>query len=239
MEGRGIFDKITLTVSLLGLVISFVGLTVSDGVTRLISNPNLVFLSNNVELASLAQTNGYVGSISIKNVGNAASKNLKLIFDFDVPVPKYILVTDEDLGVAHAKDHRLSVPMERLSSESTLEVQFISNAPITYSVPYIDDSGRGNVTEYVSYSGLDLLNVVFTSVIIISLLLIFWIIRRKADYKLQMTLDSHQENIDIKLRELREDIDNIEVVINEPSESIRPTTDRGAGQRLIDFISRG
>jgi hypothetical protein len=55
------------------------------------------------------------------------------------------------------------------------------------------------------------------------------------------TLETHQSEIQVKLREVRDEIGNIEVVVNEPNNTSATglsENDKGIGQRLADFITK-
>jgi hypothetical protein len=92
---------------------------------------------------------------------------------------------------------------------------------------------------YSELAQRSMLDMILILVIIVSLLAIVWIFRRASESVLMATLETHQSEIQIKLREVRDEISNIEVVVNEPSNTSTTElndSDKGIVQRLADFI---
>ncbi|MGL5664632.1 MAG: hypothetical protein ACRDD9_00745 [Shewanella sp.] len=234
-------ERISLAVSILSFLVAFIGLTLSDNVSKISGKTDIIVINDTINLNSLINQNGYVETINLKNRGRSASKNVKLIIEFSTEIPKFELISDEDLGKPEVKGRRLNIPLERLSSNSNLKVNMFSESPILYDLSYIDDNGNNKITIYTESVQSNILDIILLLVIIISLLVTVWIYRRASESTLMATLEAHQNEIQVKLREVRDEIGNIEVVVNEPNSA--PTTglhenDKGIGQRLADFITR-
>jgi len=232
-------EKISLTVSILGLLVAFIGLTLSDSVSSLSNKAEIIAFNDSIKLNPLINQNGYIDTLYLKNIGSAASTKIKLIIDFNVEIPKFELLSDEDIGKPEIKGRRLSIPLKRLSIDSDLKITMFSKSPILYDSNYIDDSGNHNITMYNESPQKSLLDMILILVIIISLLAIVWIYRRAAESTLINTLEAHQVEIQVKLREVRDEIGNIEIVVNEPNHSPSSReSDKGIGQRLADLITK-
>lgn len=234
-------EKASLVVSFLSFLVAFIGLTLSDNVLDLSKQAEIVAFEDSIKLNSLTNSNGYIGTLNLVNRGNLASKNIKIIINFSAEIPKFELSSDEDIGKEEVKGHSLKIPLDRLSSNSNLKVTMFSKSPISYDVHYIDDSGNYKIMKYSDTVQRSLLDLILIIVIIVSLLAIVWIFRRASESALIDTLESHQNKIQESLREVRDEIGNIEVVVNEPS-SLEATgadsNDKGFGQRLADFITK-
>lgn len=241
VNNMGWGERISLTVSILSFLVAFIGLTLSDSVSKLSSKADIVVINDTVKLDSLINQSGYIEMLNLKNRGRSASKNVKLIVEFSVEIPKYELASDEDIGKPEVKGRRLNIPLERLSSNSSLKITMFSESPISYDLNYIDDSGNHKITMYRESAQRNILDMILLLVIIISLLAIVWIYRRASESTLMATLETHQSEIQVKLREVRDEIGNIEVVVNEPNNTSTTElneNDKGIGQRLADFINK-
>lgn len=234
-------ERISLAVSILSFLVAFIGLTLSDSVSKISSKADIVVVNDTIKLDSLINQNGYIETINLKNRGRSASKNVKLIVEFSEEIPKFELTSDEDIGKPEVKERRLNIPLERLSSSSNLKIIMFSESPILYDLNYIDDSGNHKVTVYTESAQRNMLDMILLLVIIISLLATVWIYRRASESTLMATLETHQSEIQVKLREVRDEIGNIEVVVNEPNNASTAElneNDKGIGQRLADFITK-
>jgi hypothetical protein len=161
--------------------------------------------------------------------------------EFSSEIPKYELSSDEDIGNPEANGRKLNIPLERLSSNSNLKIIMFSESPISYDVNYIDDSGNHKLMMYSEPAQRSMLDMLLILVIVISLLAIVWIFRKASESALMATLENHQNEIQVKLREVRDDIGNIEVVVNDPNNTSTTglsENDKGIGQRLADFITK-
>lgn len=234
-------ERVSLAVSIFSLLIAFMGLTLGDSVSRISNKAEIVAVKDSIKLNPLINQNGYIDTLNLKNLGSAASNNIKLIIEFTVEIPKFELFSDEDVGKPEVKGRRLSIPLERLSINSNLKITMFSDSPISYHANYIDDSGNHKITMYREPPQRNLLDIILLLVIIISLLAIVWIYKRASESSLMTTLATHQSEIQVRLREVRDEIGNIEVVVNEPNHT--PTSregdnDKGIGQRLADLITK-
>ncbi len=232
--------RITLAVPILSLLIALIGLILSDSVSRISNKAEIIAVNDSIKLDPLINYKGYIDTLNLKNQGRAASKNIKLIVEFPSEIPKFQLSSDEDIGEPEVNGRRLSIPFKRLSSNSNLRITMFSELPISYEVNYIDDNGNHKITMNRDSSHRNLLDMILIFVIIISLLIIVWIYRRTSESALMTTLETHQNELQIKIREVRDEIGNIEVVINEPSNiPVSRSIENGKGikQRLTDFIT--
>lgn len=226
-----IVEKISLVVSVLTLVISFVALALSDSVSSISNKADIVAAKDSINLSPLIKYDGYIDTLRLKNRGRSASKDFKLIIEFADNIPKYELISDEYVGNPEVKGLRLNIPLPRLSSNSDLKITMFSELPISYEASYIDDSGNHEVTIEREVTQLNLLDMILITLVIVSLLAIVWIYRRASEGALIKALDNHQNEIRIKLREVRDEIGNIEIIVNEP-------IDKGYGQKISEFISK-
>ena len=234
-------EKISLVISILSFLIAFIGLTLSDSVSNLSKKADIVAFEDSIKLNSLINSSGYISTLNLVNRGNAASKNIKLIIEYAVKIPKFELFSDEDIGEIEVKGYILKIPLDRLSNGSNVKIIMFSELPISYNAHYIDDSGNHNVATYREATKGSLLDVILLLIIIISLLAMVWIFRRSSESTLMDTLESHQNEIQEKLREVRDEIGNIEVIVNEPNNIVASgvdDSDKGIGQRLADLITK-
>lgn len=232
-------EKISLSVSVLSFLLAFIGLALGDSVSNLSKSAVIVAVTDSIKLSPLTNSNGYLSTLNLENRGNAASKNIKLIIEFSTKIPKYHLLTDEDIGKVEAEGRKLRIPLDRLSSDSNLKVTMFAESLISYEAHYIDDSGKNQIRMYNETVQSSLLDVFLLLVIIVSLLAIVWIYKRISESALIDTLESHQNDIQKRLREFRDEIGNIEVVVNEPSNvDGAGVDDKGLRQRLADFITK-
>lgn len=234
-------DKVTLLVSIIGLIISFFALALSDDLASVISKSEITASNDSISLVPLIEKKGYIDILNLKNKGNIASKNIKIIVEFSSGIPRFQLYSDEDIGKYEVLGERLSVPLERLSSNSSLKIAMFSENPISYVSSYIDDTGNHKVTMNKELSPRSFLEVLWVLVIIVSLLVIVWVYKRASESNLISTLVTHQNEVQVKLREIREEIGNIEVVVKEPS-GLATSDDgdgaQGAIKRLSAYIMK-
>jgi len=234
-------EKISLMISILSFIVAFVGLTLSENVSNLGSKAEIVSIEDSIKLKSLINADGYISITNLINRGTAASKEIKIIVNFKTSVPKYEVSSDEDIGEVEVKGSSLKVPLDRLSIGSNLKITMYSNSPISYDIHYVDDSGKHQILDGIKTKQRNLLDVLLLLVIIVSLLAIVWIYKRVSESSLINTLESHQNEIQEKLLEVRDEIGNIEVVVSEPNNggSSEPgDSEKGIGQRLADFITK-
>lgn len=234
-------DRILVVMAALALIVSVIVLGISEDARSIYKVANLSLVKEVVDLKKINGGSGYVGFAKIENVGGAASEKLKLIFSFEGVVPKYEVTSDEDVGNITVKDKDLRVSMDRLSSSANLKVSMQSIAPISYVVKYVDDGGAGDVVSSVAGSTINILNVVFLIVIFGSLLVLVRIFRRASESNLISLLTAHQNSIQDGFREIRDEIGNIEVVVNdigEGSGSASLAKTRGVTQRLSELMSK-
>tara|TARA_B100002019_G_C21247181_1_gene589034 strand:- start:326 stop:1066 length:741 start_codon:yes stop_codon:yes gene_type:complete len=234
-------ERIYLLVSVLTFLVSFIGLALSESVSGLIAKPNIVAAQDSINLDKLTGSSGYIGILNLENQGDAASKSIVLIIDFESKIPDYTVTSDEVIGKTDISGRRLRVHMDRLSENSNLNFEMFSTSPISYEVSYIDDAGKNKINPNKSASQRSLLDMLFLILIIISLLVIVSMYRRASESALIETLQEHQSEIQERLREVRDEIGNIEVVVRDSPSAVstkEDDNDRSVSQRLADFISK-
>lgn len=234
-------ERISLAISVLSFIVAFVSLTLSDSMSDLIEKADVVATQESTKLDGLADSSGYIDTLNFRNRGNAASKNINLIVDFESEVPDYKLSSDEDIGKKDINGRRLRVRMDRLSTSSSLKITMFSKLPIVYEASYIDDSGNHKVSVNNDTAQRSLIDTILLLVIIGSLLGIVWIYRRASESALIETLQSHQNETQESLREIRDEIGNIEVIFKDSHDSATTEpdgNDKGINQRLADLINK-
>jgi hypothetical protein len=234
-------QRISLIISVLSFLVAFVGLTLSDSVSDLIEKADVLAIQDSTKLDGLADSNGYIDVLNFRNRGNIASKNINMVIDFESEVPDYKLSSDEDIGGTDVDGRRLRVRMDRLSVSSSLKITMFSKFPIIYDASYIDDSGKHKVSVDNDTAQRSLIDMILLLVIIVSLLAIVWIYRRASESALIDTLQNHQNEIQESLREVRDEIGNIEVVVKDPYGSVTAEpngNDKGFSQRLADLMNK-
>lgn len=234
-------QRISLAIAALSFLVSFIGLTLSDSVSDLIEKADVVAIQDTTKLDGLADSSGYIYTLNLRNRGNAASKNINLVIDFEPNIPDYKLSSEEDIGKADISGRRLRVRMDRLSINSSLKIRMFSKLPIIYEASYIDDSGKHKVSPKSDTAKRSLVDTILLLIIIVSLLTIVWIYRRVSESALIETLQNHQNEIQERLREVRDEIGNIEVVVRDSSGSVTTDpddNDKGFSQRLADLMNK-
>ncbi|WP_083003203.1 hypothetical protein [Halomonas sp. GT] len=240
-KNMNLAQKISLTISVLTFVVGFVGLTLSDSVSDLIEKVDIVVIQDSIKLDGLAESDGYINTLNLRNRGNASSTNMILIVDFESKMPDYNISSDEDLGETDISGNRLRVRMDRLSINSSLSIKMFSKFPISYEASYIDDSGNHKLYANKDTAQRSLVDMILLLIVIISLLIIVWICRKASENALIETLQNHQNEIQDRLREVRDEIGNIEVVVKDSPNSVTAETegnDKGFSQRLSDFMNK-
>lgn len=239
VKRMGIRDKIGLAVSVLSLLVAFISLSISDSVSDLIQRADVVAIQDSTKLDGLVSSSGYINTLNLRNRGNAASKNISVLIYFKSKVPDFELSSDEDIGEREITGSRLKIRLDRLSINSSIKITMFSNLPVYYDMSYIDDNGNHKITIDTDTAQRSLVDIILLLVLIVSLLAIVWIYRRASESALMDILQSHQNEIQERLREVRDEISNIEVVVNDPNGSVSSgPDDKGIGQRLADFMSK-
>lgn len=240
-KNMSLVERISLVTSALTFVVAFIGLTLSDSVSDLIEKADVVVIQDSIKLDGLAESNGYINTFNLRNQGNASSKNMILIIDFDSEIPDYNISSDEDLGETDISGHRLRVRIDRLSVNSSLNIKMFSRFPVSYEASYIDDSGNHELHANNGTAQRSLVDLILLITVIISLLAVVWIYRRASENALIEILQNHQNELQDSLREVRDEIGNIEVVVKDSTSSITAETegnDKGFSQRLSDFMNK-
>ena len=231
----GTIEKLQLIVAVLTFIVACVGLVFSDSYTPLFGGTEIVFFEEKVKINKLTQLKENVGLIKIKNVGKTSSENLKIIVDFQSVIPKYDVYSEEDITKIEVVGDSLRIALERLSTDSNIKVSTISKDPIAFEMFYIDDSGKHEVKRGVQGRTSKLRDVIWLVLVVGSLLAIVWIYKKASESFLIKVLEGHQNTIQENLRELKDDIGNIEIIVNDSDSGAAPNS---FTQRLSDFISR-
>lgn len=234
-------QRISLVIAVLSFLVAFVSLTLSDSMSDLIDKADVIAIQDSTKLDGLADLDGYIVTLNLRNRGNSASNNINFIISFKSEVPEYRLSSDEDIGETDIKDRRLKVSMDRLSVSSSLKITMFSKLPIIYDAFYIDDRGKHKISVSNDTAQRSLVDMILLLVIIVSLLAIVWIYRRASESALIETLQNHQNEIQERLREVLDEIGNIEVVVKNPYGSVTgepDVNDKGLTQRIADLITK-
>ena len=85
-------------------------------------------------------------------------------------------------------------------------------------ITYIDDSGNKEIVFGVVTKEFNLFNLVLLIIMLISLFVIIWIYKRISENYLEKTLEYHQNQMEEKLREIKNEISNIEITVNPPAQ---------------------
>ncbi|MDO6428152.1 hypothetical protein Q4489_14120 [Thalassotalea sp. 1_MG-2023] len=232
-------EKITLIVSILSFLVAFLGFIFSESILGLSKSVEVISITESTNLNSLTSENGYIDTLTLKNIGNKTSKDIKLILTFSREVPKYELFSDEDVVKKEAGKHKLQISLNRLANNSKLKLVMFSENKLSYQTHYIDDNGKSEITEFSGVTSRNYWDVLPMFVVVISMGVIVWIFRRTSNSNIEAALESHQRDFQEKLREIKDEIGNIEVTIT-PTSGIPTDTggsdERGITQRLVDLI---
>ena len=112
---------------------------------------------------------------------------------------------------------------------------------MSYDAIYIDDSGNHKVAIESEATQRNLLDMILIILVIVSLLAIVWIYRRASEGALVKTLENHHNEIQIKLREVRDEIGNIEIIVNEPNNVSSlggGEAEKRPSQKFLDFLGK-
>jgi outer membrane lipoprotein-sorting protein len=232
-------EKTTLTISTLGFLVAFISFVLSDSISDLSKSVEIVSIKESTNLNTLTGDNGYIDTLVLKNTGNKTSKNIKLIVTFSHDVPKYEVLSDEDVLKQELDKQKLQISLDRLANNSKLKLVMFSENKLNYQVHYIDDNGKNEVAKYTSYKKRSYLDVISMFVVVISMGVIVCVFRRASKNNLEETLESHQRDFQEKLREIKDEIGNIEITVtptNGMSTDTGTSYEKGITQRLVDLM---
>jgi len=229
-------NTILIIVAILSLLVAILGLIFSDNVLKLANNAEVVAHNDSVKLKPLIGQDGIISTETIINKGTAASINFRAIFKFDSVIPKYVITSDEKIGDVEIEGLAIKIPIDRLSINSSIKLTMYSPGYFNYSKSYIDDTGNYEFLEGIESSKLNIANFIFLIVIVFSLLFIVYFYKKASEAVLISTLEAHQTEIHRKIREVRDEVENIEVIFNDDESN--GENGKGFGKRLGDFISK-
>lgn len=227
-------DKITLVLSILSFLVAFLGFIFSESILSLSKNVEIVSIKDSTNLTPLTGDNGYLDTLVLKNEGNKTSKNIKLILTFIDKVPKFEILSDEDVVKKDVGKNKLQISLSRLANNSKLKLVMFSKSKLNYQIHYIDDEGKSEIIDYKDKAARSYWDVISMLVVVISMGLIVWIFRRSSNSNLEEALERHQKDFQEKLREVKDEIGNIEVTITPVNGAT--ADDKGFTQRLVDLI---
>lgn len=227
-------DKITLVLSILSFLVAFLGFIFSESILGLSKNVEIVSIKESTNLTPLTGDNGYLDTLVLKNEGNKTSKNIKLILTFIDKVPKFEILSDEDVVRKDVGKNKLQISLSRLANNSKLKLVMFSKSKLNYQLHYIDDEGKSEIVKYKDKAARSYWDVISMLVVVISMGLIVWIFRRASNSNLEEALERHQKDFQEKLREVKDEIGNIEITIT-PVSAVT-ADDKGFTQRLVDLI---
>lgn len=232
-------EKLTLAISVLSFIVAFFSLALSESVSSFYSDAKIVATKETSNLKSLVGQEGYIGIINIFNRGLNASEKIKIVISFDSALPKYEIVSDEDISKEETTGNDIKIVLDRLSKDAKIKLTMYSKLPLSYSVQYIDNKGKGPVEIESTTKQENLKEIFLLLVTIISLLIIFYTLRKTSENSILEKLNLHQTELQKNISELRDEIGSIEISINEPSNNNIPIIEeasKGFTQRLADFM---
>lgn len=232
-------EKLTLTISVLSFIVAFFSLALSESVSSLYSDAKIVATKETSNLKSLVGQEGYIGIINIFNRGLSASEKIKIVISFDSAPPKHEIVSDEDISKEETNGNDIKIVLDRLSKGAKVKVTMYSKIPLSYSVQYIDNKGKGPIEMDSPTKQENFKEIFLLFVTVISLLVIFYTLRKSSENSILESLNSHQTELQKNLSDLRDEIEGIEISINEPSNNNTPIIEeasKGITQRLADFM---
>jgi len=232
-------EKAGLYIALAGLILSFITLILSDNISNLFGGANIVANKQEIHLKPLINKDEYIGVINIRNNGTKPSMNAKAIIEFDSKVPTFKVSSDETFK-RDTKDNKLILTLDRLSNNSSIMITIHSKFYNVKKINYIDDSGNQQISLGVNEKELNLLNLILLLIMLISLFVLIWIYRRVSENYLEKILEYHQNEMQEKLREIKDEISNIEIVINQPILNNIESQENSTGNlthRIAEFMN--
>lgn len=232
-------EKATLIISILSFLVAFIGFVLSDSISDLSKTVEITSSKESTNLNSLTGKKGYIDTLVLRNIGNETSKNIKIIVTFPQNVPKYEVLSDEDVLKQESNEKKLQISLDRFSNNSKIKLVMFSENTLHYQVHYIDDNGKNEVTKHTSFIERSYWDVLSIFVVVISMGIIAWIFRRASENNLEEALENHQRDFQDKLREIKDEIGNIEITVtstNGMPDDTGSSDAKGITQRLVDFM---
>lgn len=112
-------EKATLIISILSFLVAFIGFVLSDSISDLSKTVEITSSKESTNLNSLTGKKGYIDTLVLRNIGNETSKNIKIIVTFPQNVPKYEVLSDEDVLKQESNEKKLQISLDRFSNNST------------------------------------------------------------------------------------------------------------------------
>ncbi|MEL0639461.1 hypothetical protein V6260_02445 [Pseudoalteromonas aliena] len=232
-------EKATLIISILSFLVAFIGFVLSDSISDLSKTVEITSSKESTNLNSLTGKKGYIDTLVLRNIGNETSKNIKIIVTFPQNAPKYEVLSDEDVLKQESNGKKLQISLDRFSNNSKIKLVMFSENTLYYQVHYIDDNGKNEVTKHTSFIKRSYWDVLSIFVVVISMGIIAWIFRRASENNLEEALENHQRDFQDKLREIKDEIGNIEITVtstNGMPDDTGSSDAKGITQRLVDFM---
>lgn len=228
-------DTILLICAVLTFVISFVTLALSDNVKSLIGTAKITATDDSINLLELASVDGYLNIFKLTNVGSNPAEDIKIVIDFSSEITNYEIYSDEEYTSKSVNDGDLRISFDRLSTNSELKILTYSKELSGFNAYYIDNSGKYEINHNLINTSQSLLDILLLTIVVLSLLIIVWMYKKISESTLIETLESHQTEIQKGIREMRDEIGNIEIVVED-----RPRSDSssGFGKTISDLMAK-
>ena len=235
------FEKITLFISILVLIVSSISVVLNDNISSLFGKVEIVSTKETIQLNKLIDSSGYIEVINIKNIGSVAAEEINILISFKDKVPKFKISSDEPIIDSNEKDNILTVTLKRLSNNANFKLILFSKSSTINDLHYIVDSGKKKILEEYKSNKIDILNLVLLLCIICSLFSIIWVYRRNSENYLINRLEKQHDDLNEKFREVIDEIKNIQIIIPEPIEnstSVKEKETKKTTSRLLDFLDK-
>jgi hypothetical protein len=243
-------EKINSVLAVLTFIIAFLTFTLSDSFSRALGEAELIIHEENVSLKDLGFTNGFINIIHIQNLGTASSEQTTLSLTYVSEIDKIKVFSDMNyqINVSDKKNYKIS--LERFPENSSVKVMTHTDKKVDYKAFYIDKKGKHQLTKNRFNADLKLFDISLVIVMLISIFWIFYIFKRSSETKLSNSINENKNNLQdyqngliSEIRALKDDINNIEIIINDSS-LIQPSdTEDKKGMtfqsRLVNFINQG
>jgi hypothetical protein len=241
IKNMSLGEKASLAISVLSFLVAFIGLTLSENITSIIQKATIVATDDSINLQPFINSKNHLKVLKITNHGNAASQNIKITIKFHQEIPKLEIISDEDIENKKLEGTNLNIYLSRFSSNSSLKIIMFSEKPISYESNYIDNSGNHTFEINKTHNTQNIADIIMLLIVTSSLLVIFWIYRKASETTLIEALRSQHNEMQEKIRELRDEIGNIEITVTNNQNITAPREqeiNKGIGQRLADFMTK-
>ena len=229
-------EKATLCISVLSFVVAFISLALSDSVSSLFKKVEIVAFEESVELTSMVNEKSYLNVVKIINRGRMSSRNIQIIIDYNDKAPEVKASSDERIKSIETIGSSIRVALERLSSGSSLTISMLSDSQLTYKKYYIDDNKKGSIVNALHIKQTSLYDLILLLIVIVSLLVMVWLYKRASEVEFSTRLDRFEREMQKEIRDVRDEIANIEVNDNNGSAKEDSSNSSESEERLSNFL---